>query len=59
MVAAGDKQGNLGLWNVDDGDAGIVNYRPHTGVINRLQYHPTDSTKLFTTSYDGTVRCTL
>jgi len=34
-----------------------VKYQPHTSVINSLQFHPQDSSKLYTSSYDGTVRC--
>jgi WD40 repeat protein len=59
VVAAGDKSGNLGLWNVDDqaGETGgVVLYEPHTRTINSLEFHPQDPSKLYTSSYDGTVR---
>eukprot|EP00935_MAST-01C_sp_MAST-1C-sp1_P001324 g1324.t1 len=73
IIAAGDRSGNLGLWDADndlsnDGEGededdendedGVLLYQDlHNGAINNLQFHPHDSTKLFTTSYDGTVRC--
>lgn len=58
VVTCGDKWGNLGVWRVGHEDEGAVAlYRPHTSPINMLQYHPNDDTKLFSLSYDGTVRC--
>jgi len=60
VVAAGDKSGVLGLWNVDDqtGDSdGVVQYSPHTRTINSLEFHPQDPSKLYSSAYDGTVRC--
>lgn len=59
VVTCGDKCGNLGMWRVghDDDDDAIVQYRPHTRCINSLEYHPTNASKLYSSSYDGTVRC--
>lgn len=60
IVAAGDKDGALGLWNVDDQTAengGVVLYQPHTRTINALEFMPQDSTKLYSVAYDGSVRC--
>lgn len=60
VVAAGDKEGNIGLWNMDDSTGendGVVGYTPHTATVNQLQFHPARPSKLYTTSYDGTVRC--
>ena len=63
LVAAGDKSGNLGLWSVDDdseaseGTDGVVLYKPHASTINRLVFDPRSSSKLFSFSYDGSVRC--
>lgn len=31
--------------------------RPHTRTINSVEFHPMDSTKLYSSAYDGTVRC--
>ena len=63
LVAAGDKVGNLGLWNASDrdrnasdDDGGVVGYRPHSRTLNRLQYSA-GGQKLYSWSYDGTVRC--
>mmetsp|Transcript_38683 Transcript_38683/g.121184 ORF Transcript_38683/g.121184 Transcript_38683/m.121184 type:complete len:346 (-) Transcript_38683:124-1161(-) len=59
LVAVGDKQGNLGLWNASAGadaeDDGVVNYAPHTRPISRLQYGA-DGARLYSWSYDGSVR---
>lgn len=61
VFLAGDKLGNIGLWNVDtrrdDDDLDIVQFRPHSWTINALQFHPNDNTKLYSVSYDGTARC--
>ncbi|KAF7732080.1 hypothetical protein EC973_006335 [Apophysomyces ossiformis] len=34
----------------------VYTYRPHTRTITDLQFNPTDTSKLITTSYDGTVQ---
>ena len=34
-----------------------MNYAPHTRTINSLEFHPTDPSKLYSSAYDGTVRC--
>ena len=63
LVAAGDKSGNLGLWSVDDDSQaseatdGVVLYKPHSSTINRLAFDHRTSSKLYSFSYDGSVRC--
>jgi WD40 repeat protein len=58
VVTCGDKWGNLGVWRVGhEGEEAVALYRPHTSVINMLQYHPHDHAKLYSLSYDGTIRC--
>ena len=63
LVAAGDKAGNLGLWSVDDASKasedtdGVVLYKPHSSTINRLMFDHASSSKLYSFSYDGSVRC--
>lgn len=32
-------------------------FRPHASCINVVQFHPSKPSNLFTTSYDGTIRC--
>eukprot|EP00605_Chrysophyceae_sp_TOSAG23-4_P001856 GSChrysophyteH1.ASY1.ANO1.2048.1 assembled CDS len=68
LVAAGDKQGHFGIWDVDAPDRcaneydspcgidGVYKYRPHVGNLARI-YCPTNSpSDIHTVSYDGTVR---
>jgi WD40 repeat protein len=70
IVCAGDKQGNLGIWNVDqysgsmtttngDDDAndnnGVHLFKPHSSVISTLIWN-TSGTSLLSSSYDGSVR---
>ena len=59
LVACGDKRGNLGLWNVDEvgeDTSGVLNWQPHTAVINWLQFNSGGS-KLYSSSYDGQCGC--
>lgn len=60
LVAAGDKSGCVGLWDVDsaaDGGSGSVyRYRPHAGNVAKLFSFPSSPSSLYSVSYDGTVR---
>merc|ERR1719163_1677791 len=60
IVAAGDKEGNLGLWNVDErGDEGepvVSLYEPHSRPLNEISFDARDPTKLYTMGYDCSVR---
>ncbi|KAL0087998.1 WD40-repeat-containing domain protein [Phycomyces blakesleeanus] len=58
-----DVIGQLGFWDVEgvketeDGDEPVVyKYRPHTRSITDLRFSPVDSTKLYSSSYDGTLQ---
>ncbi|KAL7542731.1 hypothetical protein ACHAWF_007241, partial [Thalassiosira exigua] len=65
IVCAGDKQGYLGIWNVDQygppfDDAGnetdgVHLFKPHGGAISSLVWNPT-GTALLSASYDGSIR---
>ena len=61
IVAAGDKQGYLGLWNVNGKGGGISSndgvhlFRPHTRPVNTLHWTNAGA-GLISSSYDGTVR---
>ncbi|XP_078366574.1 WD repeat-containing protein 76-like isoform X1 [Oculina patagonica] len=59
LVVAGDKWGNLGIWNVGSskGDDGVYLFEPHSRPINCLSFDPDNCAKLYTCSYDGTLRC--
>lgn len=56
---AGDKNGNLGIWDVDSrttGVDGVFKYRPHVEGINKLFSWAHEPSRLFSCSYDGTIR---
>lgn len=58
MVCAGDKQGYVGLWNVDGGkeeDGEVHLWRTHTRPVSCLSWTPSGDA-LLSASYDGTVR---
>ncbi|CAG8615700.1 6242_t:CDS:1 [Acaulospora morrowiae] len=64
LVAAGDKVGSLGFWDVkdkielEDGNYGPRTYmfKAHTKSLLTIKYSPIDSNQLFTCSYDGSIR---
>lgn len=62
IVCAGDKQGHLGIWNVDNyGGAtaknsdGVHLFKPHNGSISSMAWNNSGSS-LLSSSYDGSVR---
>ncbi|KAJ8417514.1 hypothetical protein AAFF_G00223570 [Aldrovandia affinis] len=59
LLAAGDKGGRVGLWNLDGdwGDDGVLLFEPHTGPVNCMAFSSTQPTSLLTLSYDGSLRC--
>ena len=64
LVFAGDKVGNLGIWDVfgsvDEEDEEslplVTSYKMHSRTISQFLFSPTDPTKLYTSSYDTTIR---
>ncbi|QDZ20070.1 WD40 repeat domain-containing protein [Chloropicon primus] len=57
MIAAGDKDGRVGLWNLSKGFSQVnVQVQPHTQYMSGLKWCPTSGRDLFTCSYDGTCR---
>lgn len=67
LVCGGDVDGNLGFWDLDESQAddyepepeeepNIYNYQAHSRTLSSMQYSPTEPNKLFSTSYDGSVR---
>lgn len=59
IVAAGDKSGNIGLWDVDNnevGVGGVVKYRYHVGNIARIFSFSSAPSEMHSVSYDGTIR---
>ncbi|KAM4675404.1 WD repeat-containing protein 76 [Discoglossus pictus] len=59
LVAAGDKWGQVGLWDLDlkSPDDGVFMFWPHSRPVCCMQFSPSNSAQLFSLSYDGTVRC--
>lgn len=63
IFTVGDKVGHLGFWHASGfqnetqmEDHQVYAFKPHDGGISTLKYHPLDSTKLFSASYDGSIR---
>ena len=58
VVAAGDKKGNVGIWNVGSNEAsdGVFATRPHSATVSHLSFSKTDHSKLITSSYDGSIK---
>eukprot|EP00937_MAST-01D_sp_MAST-1D-sp2_P001741 g1741.t1 len=59
IVAAGGRDGALGLWDVDgeDESGDVVSlYEPHRSCLNEISFDPQDPSKLYTIAYDNTVR---
>lgn len=61
IVCAGDKAGYVGLWkrSTNDDDEHDIHclFRPHRGAVSCLEWNTSGrSSKLWSTSYDGTVR---
>jgi WD40 repeat protein len=60
VVLAGDKSGNLGLWDVQKTESsdisGVYKYQPHVSNIARIHAPVWRPTAVYSTSYDGTIR---
>jgi len=61
LVAAGGKWGNVGIWDVKDNSSathGVQLFKMHSRPVNCMTFNDYNSGReLWTTSYDGTVRC--
>lgn len=60
LVMAGDKIGYCGLWDVNNfnlGNQGVFKFKPHVANVSKIGCWDTDPSKIYSTSYDGTVRC--
>eukprot|EP00096_Caligus_rogercresseyi_P012708 TRINITY_DN5417_c0_g1_i2.p1 TRINITY_DN5417_c0_g1~~TRINITY_DN5417_c0_g1_i2.p1 ORF type:complete len:466 (+),score=77.99 TRINITY_DN5417_c0_g1_i2:90-1487(+) len=55
LLAAGDKYGNVALWNLSDREK-LESFRPHEKSVNCMSFDFTHPSRLVTTSYDGSVR---
>jgi len=58
VVAAGDKEGHVGVWSLssDFADQHNVLVKPHTQYISGLKWSPSTGRDLYTCSYDGFCR---
>lgn len=54
MVAAGNKFGDIGFWNV--GESEIFLYHPHQAPISGILFQPHCLSKIYTSCYDGLIR---
>lgn len=57
LIAAGDKEGYLGLWAPDDNDVVSLS-KPHRGNICSIFVNPMKSEQLWSASYDCTLKYT-
>ncbi|KAJ1267807.1 hypothetical protein BS78_07G086400 [Paspalum vaginatum] len=61
VVIAGNKYGNIGLWDVDrlvedgDGADGVFEYFPHRGSVGGIVMHPAAPRKIYSSSYHGEI----
>ena len=57
LVAAGDKWGRVGLWDVDAGDdAPVATFQPHSRPVGGLRVLPSMPHLLLSCAHDGAVR---
>ncbi|XP_075431558.1 WD repeat-containing protein 76 isoform X2 [Ascaphus truei] len=59
LVAAGDKWGHVGLWDLDHSSSydGVCMFAPHARSVSCMSFSPSNSAHLLSLSYDGTMRC--
>lgn len=59
LIGAGDKGGNLGIWDVrstQSGNGGVFKFKPHVAGITKLHAYANEPSKLYSVSADGTIR---
>lgn len=57
LVFVGDKLGNFGFVKLGTGENVVETYRPHTCGLMCLKIRPDDPQKIYSASYDDTLRC--
>ncbi|KAJ7311137.1 hypothetical protein JRQ81_006740 [Phrynocephalus forsythii] len=58
LVAAGDKWGQIGLWNLDSRlEEGVYSFVIHSGPVSCIHFSSFNPAHLFSLSHDGTLRC--
>uniref|UniRef100_A0A3B5M038 WD repeat-containing protein 76 n=1 Tax=Xiphophorus couchianus TaxID=32473 RepID=A0A3B5M038_9TELE len=59
LLAAGDKWGKVGLWNMgaEWGDDGVLLFEPHSRPVGSMAFSRCHPNQLLSASYDGSLRC--
>ncbi|XP_044836393.1 WD repeat-containing protein 76 isoform X1 [Mauremys mutica] len=58
LVAAGDKSGQIGLWDLNcKSEDGVYVFIPHSQPVSCMYFSPFNPVHLLSLSHDGTVRC--
>ncbi|XP_014872136.1 WD repeat-containing protein 76 [Poecilia latipinna] len=59
LLAAGDKWGKIGLWNMgaEWGDDGVLLFEPHSRPVGSMAFSRCHPNQLLSASYDGSLRC--
>lgn len=57
LVFAGDKLGNFGFLKLGKGEKVVEAYSPHTSGLMCLKIRPNEPQKIYSGSYDDTLRC--
>lgn len=57
VVFAGDKLGNFGYFKMGEGESLVQSYSPHTSGLMCLKVNKNQPQRVFSASYDDTVRC--
>ncbi|XP_065268489.1 WD repeat-containing protein 76 [Emys orbicularis] len=58
LVAAGDKSGQIGLWDLNSkSEDGVYVFIPHSQPVSCMYFSPFNPVHLLSLSHDGTVRC--
>ncbi|KAI8646624.1 WD40-repeat-containing domain protein [Parasitella parasitica] len=60
LACAADTEGYIGFWDVNgqeaDGDPVTYNHKPHKRTVSDMHFNPVDTSKLLSSSYDGTIQ---
>ncbi|XP_013784880.1 WD repeat-containing protein 76-like [Limulus polyphemus] len=59
LVIAGSKWGHIGFWDLKSqtGNDGVFLFEPHCRPVNCIKVSGDNHEKLYSSSYDGTIRC--
>ncbi|XP_055989954.1 WD repeat-containing protein 76 [Sorex fumeus] len=57
LVAAGFRNGQVGLWDLEPKKDGVYVFQPHSQKVNSIYFSPANPAHLLSLSYDGTLRC--